>query len=113
LPLFLDSEGKGKDSDILIKDRYNNFWVMNSKLDVIWEGSCKTGHYPYAFDTDNDGKAELAIGYSLYDNDGSLLWSLDKELDDHGDGVAIVRYTENQESSRLLCIQQAMQVTFG
>jgi hypothetical protein len=93
---FFDPEGKGWDSDILIKDRYNNFWVMDSKLRVIWHGSCKTGHYPYAFDIDNDGKDELAIGYSLYDNDGRLLWSLDKELDDHCDGVAIVRYTEGQ-----------------
>jgi rhamnogalacturonan endolyase len=94
---FFDAEGKGWDSDILIKDRYNNFWVMNSNLKVIWEGSCKTGHYPYAYDIDNDGKDELAIGYSLYDDNGSLLWCLDKEIADHGDGVAIVKYKDNAE----------------
>ncbi len=55
---------------------------MNSNLQVIWEGSCKTGHYPYAYDIDNDGMDELAIGYSLYDENGQLLWCLDKEIPD-------------------------------
>ena len=92
---FFDAEGKGWDSNILIKDRYTNFWVMNNKLRVIWEGSCKTGHYPYAFDTDNDGKDELAIGYSLYDHDGRQLWCLDKKIGDHADGVAVVNFMED------------------
>jgi hypothetical protein len=94
---FFDCEGKGWDSDILIKDRYNNFWVLNSALKVIWEGSCKTGHYPYAYDIDNDGMDELAIGYSLYDDNGSILWCLDKDIPDHGDGVAIAEYKDNTE----------------
>jgi hypothetical protein len=92
---FFDAEGKGWDSDLLIKDRYTNFWVLNNKLKVIWEGSCKTGHYPYAADIDGDGKDELAIGYSLYDNDGRPLWCLDDEIEDHCDGVAIVNYTDD------------------
>jgi rhamnogalacturonan endolyase len=94
---FFDAEGKGWDSDILTKDRYNNFWVMNNKLKVIWEGSCKTGHYPYAYDVDGDGREELAIGYSLYDDDGKLLWSRDKEIEDHCDGVAIAKFTDDPE----------------
>lgn len=92
---FFDAEGKGWSSDILTKDRYNNFWVLNSNLEVIWEGSCKTGHYPYAYDVDADGREELAIGYSLYDDDGKLLWSLDKDIEDHCDGVAIAKYTDD------------------
>ena len=99
---FFDSEGKGWDSDILIKDRYTNFWVMNNKLKVIWEGSCKTGHYPYAEDIDNDLKDELAIGYSLYDDDGSLLWCLDNKIEDHADGVAIVNFTEDPAGEPLI-----------
>jgi hypothetical protein len=95
---FFDAEGKGWDSNILIKDRYTNFWVLNNKLKVIWEGTCKTGHYPYAIDTDNDLKDELAIGYSLYDNDGKVLWCLDKQIGDHADGVAVVRFTEDPGS---------------
>ncbi len=93
---FCDVSGKGYDSDILIKDRYSNFWIMNNKLEILWEGSCKTGHYPYAKDIDNDGRDELAIGYSLYDHDGKQLWCLDKKIDDHADGVAIVDFLNNK-----------------
>ena len=92
---FFDCEGKGWSSNILIKDRYTHFWVLNNELKVIWEGSCKTGHYPYAFDIDIDGKDELAIGYSLYDHNGELLWSLDDKIDDHADGVAIADFDGN------------------
>jgi|WetSurMetagenome_2_1015567.scaffolds.fasta_scaffold00001_500 rhamnogalacturonan endolyase len=99
---FFDAEGKGWDSDILTKDRYNNFWVMDSRLNMLWEGSCKTGHYPYAYDIDNDGKDELAIGYSLYDHDGRLLWCLDKELEDHCDGVAVTKYTDDAGSQPVI-----------
>lgn len=99
---FFDAEGKGWDSNILIKDRYNNFWVMNNKLKVIWEGSCKTGHYPYALDIDNDGKDELAIGYSLYDDDGKQLWCIDDKIGDHADGVAIVNYMEAPGSDLII-----------
>lgn len=99
---FFDAEGKGYDANILIKDRYTNFWVMDSKLKIMWEGCCKTGHYPYAADIDNDGKDELAIGYSLYDSDGTQLWCLDNKIDDHADGVAIVNFTDNIESKPLI-----------
>jgi hypothetical protein len=103
---FFDAEGKGWDSNILIKDRYTNFWVMNNKLKVIWEGSCKTGHYPYALDIDSDGKDELAIGYSLYDDNGKQLWCLDTRIDDHCDGVAIVNY-KNDPGSDLIIMYSA------
>jgi len=99
---FFDASGKGYDSDILIKDRYTNFWVMNNKLEILWEGSCKTGHYPYASDVDNDGKDELAIGYSLYDHDGKQLWCLDKKIDDHMDGVAIVDFNNDHKSRPII-----------
>jgi hypothetical protein len=89
---FFDAEGKGWDSNILIKDRYTNFWVMDSKLKLLWGGSCKTGHYPYAYDVDRDGKDELVIGYSLYDHDGKQLWCLDDQIEDHSDGVALVDF---------------------
>jgi rhamnogalacturonan endolyase len=99
---FFDASGKGYDSDILIKDRYTNFWVLNSKLEPMWEGSCKTGHYPFASDIDGDGKDELAIGYSLYDNDGKQLWCLDKQIDDHADGIAIVNFRNDGKSEPII-----------
>ena len=94
---FADFRGKGHARDIVIKDRYKNFWVLNERLETMWTGSCVTGHYPYAYDVDNDGKDELAMGYSLYDDDGKLLWSLDNTIRDHADGVSILKYKEDEE----------------
>ncbi len=88
--------GLEKPQDIIIKDRYENFYVYNAKLEMLWRGKCRTGHYPYAWDYDGDGKDEIAIGYSLYDNDGTQIFSLDDILQDHSDGVAIVKLKENQ-----------------
>ncbi len=94
---FCDLSGQGYDGDIIIKDRYKRVWAYDNNLNPLWYNFLNTGHYPYAYDTDNDGKDELAIGYSLIDDDGSVLWSLDNELEDHTDGVAIVKYKENEE----------------
>jgi rhamnogalacturonan endolyase len=93
---FCDIRGLGYDRDILIKDRYQYFWILNDKLEILWEGNCKTGHYPYAEDIDSDGKDEIAIGYSLYDQDGDIIFCLDDQIQDHADGVAIVNFDPNK-----------------
>ena len=99
---FLDLQGKGFDSDFILKDRYQYLWAYDSNLKLLWKNECRTGHYPFAYDTDNDGKDELLAGYSLFDHDGKMLWSLDNELSDHADGVAIVRY-DKDEDPRIIC----------
>jgi len=100
---FADFRGTGRDADILIKDRYRHFWVLNDKLETMWEGNCNTGHYPIAYDVDKDGRDELMIGYNLFDDDGTLLWSLDYKIKDHADGVALVRFGGPDDEPRLLC----------
>ncbi|MGE4586037.1 MAG: hypothetical protein AB7D05_01710 [Mangrovibacterium sp.] len=99
---FLDLHGKGYDSDFILKDRYQYLWAYDAQLNRLWKNECRTGHYPYAYDTDCDGKDELLTGYSLFDDDGTLLWSLDDRLSDHADGVAVVRF-HPQEKPRILC----------
>jgi len=99
---FCDLRGKGYDSDIIIKDRYRNLWAFTDKLKLLWKAECNTGHYPYAYDVDNDGKDELLIGYTLFDDNGEKLWSLDDEIKDHADGVAVVRFNEGEEL-KILC----------
>lgn len=86
---FCDLSGKGRDCDILIKDRYSNVWAYDEHLNFLWTQSCKTGHYPYACDIDGDGKDEVIIGYSLIDDDGRMIWNKDKEMGDHADAVII------------------------
>jgi len=99
---FCDLRGTGHDRDIIIKDRYQNFWALNDRLEIMWEGSCVTGHYPYAYDVDGDGKDEIAIGYSLFDDNGKMLWSLDDTLEDHADGVAVVNFSADEDAEPIL-----------
>ncbi|MBN1137747.1 MAG: hypothetical protein JXM73_14260 [Anaerolineae bacterium] len=95
---FADFRGVGRATDIVIKDRYWHFWVYDDRLELQWQGACNTGHYPAAFDVDGDGRDELAIGYNLYDHDGTLLWSLEDVLHDHADGIAVVDWLEKPGS---------------
>ncbi|MDR0902074.1 MAG: hypothetical protein LBM92_04820 [Opitutaceae bacterium] len=88
---FCDVRGTGRNADILIKDRYTTFWVLDDKLNLLWSAQCVTGHYPFPCDIDGDGKDEIAIGYSLYSHDGKLLWTLDDKLQDHDDGLAVFK----------------------
>ncbi len=93
---FADFRGTGHDSDIVLKDRYLQVFVLTDKLEPLWQTTCNTGHYPFVYDIDNDGKDELAIGYNLYDHDGTLLWSREDVITDHADGVAIVNYSQKE-----------------
>ncbi|QGY44000.1 hypothetical protein GM418_10130 [Maribellus comscasis] len=99
---FCDLEGNGFDSNIILKDRYNYIWAYDANLKQLWQNECRTGHYPFAYDTDNDGKDEIVSGYTLFDENGTKLWSLDDVLEDHADGVAIVQLKES-ESPVFVC----------
>ena len=91
---FCDLRGTGRDADMILKDRYMNYWAYDNDLNIMWRGQCMTGHYPYAADIDNDGKDEVMIGYTLVDNDGTKLWSIEGGLKDHADGIAMAQFTE-------------------
>ncbi len=96
---FLDLSG-GKDRrEILVKDRYRNFWIYSSDLKLLWQGEGQTGHYPYPFDIDGDGREEFAIGYSVWDHRGRRLWSRDAELRDHADGIVIGNFSGDPKAA--------------
>lgn len=97
--LFCDVSGKGRDSDMLIKDRSRNIWVYNEHLQLLWKATCDTGHYPYAYDTDGDGKDEIAAGYSLIDDDGSFIWNRDKQIGGHANAVLIAALGQPEDST--------------
>lgn len=90
---FINFSGNKDRREILIKDRYRNFWIFNNKLELLWKGQGQTGHYPYPYDIDGDGKDKLLIGYSLWDHTGTLLWSRDSEIKDHADGAAMGNFS--------------------
>ena len=99
---FCDLSGKGYDGDIIFKDRYRYLWAFSDKLELLWHAECNTGHYPFAYDVDGDGKDELMMGYTLFDDNGEKLWTLDDTITDHADGVAILKFRPDSDL-RLLC----------
>ena len=90
---FVNFSGTKTPREILVKDRYSNFWIYDRNLRLLWSGSGQTGHYPYPFDLDGDGREELLIGYALWDHRGRQLWSRDKELQDHADGAVMGNFS--------------------
>jgi hypothetical protein len=96
---FFDLSGKGRRSEILVKDRYRYFWVYDQDLKPLWSGTGQLGHFPYPFDSDGDGKEEVYIGYSQWSPDGTRKWGRDAELKDHQDGVAVGNFTGDPKAA--------------
>ena len=87
--LFADFAGRGYAQDLLVKDRYSNFWVYDKDFELRWEKrACNPGHYPMEYDVNGDGRVELVCGYTLYARDGKVLWSR-PELGGHSDAVYV------------------------
>jgi hypothetical protein len=95
--VFASLTGPGR-RDILLKDRYRNFWAFSPDLALLWQGADDTGHYPYPFDVDGDGRDELFIGHSLWDHTGRRLWSHGGELQDHVDAVAVGNFSADPQA---------------
>ena len=92
---FINLSGNRARREFLVKDRYNNFWIFNSELQQVWQGKANTGHYPFPFDADGDGKDELLIGYSMWDSSGRALWNRENTFKDHIDGLAMGNFSDN------------------
>jgi hypothetical protein len=86
---FVNLSGGKRPQDILLKDRYRWFWVFNKDLQLQWQGEGQTGHYPFAIDVDGDGRQEFVIGYTLWSHLRKAVWSHDKSLQDHADGISV------------------------
>jgi hypothetical protein len=99
--LFADLSGKKRPTEIIVKDRYRTFWAFSDNLKLLWSAQANIGHYPYPYDIDGDGREEILIGYSLYAPDGRLLWTRDKELKDHADGVVIGNFSGDPKAPPL------------
>jgi hypothetical protein len=90
---FINLSGRKNAQEILVKDRYRDFWVYDNNLNLLWKGQGQTGHFPYPFDVDGDGREEFVIGYALWDHNGKQLWSRDAELRDHADGIVMGNFS--------------------
>jgi outer membrane protein assembly factor BamB len=79
--------GRDRPQDLVVKTRYTQVWALGPDLDVLWTHKGNTGHYPWPYDFDGDGRDELACGYALIDHDGTTLW--EAKLPGHADAVAV------------------------
>ncbi len=84
-----DLRGTGKPQDIIIKDRHTRLWAYNDKFELLWTASANLGHFPFFHDSDSDGRDEVYIGYTKFNPDGKLIWTLDSLLGEHADGIYV------------------------
>ncbi len=85
--VFVDADEGDHPDEILLKNRYSKAWLLTSDGEVIWEHEGNTGHYPWPYDFDGDGRDEIMLGYDMVTADGDVLWSAD--LPDHADTIWI------------------------
>jgi rhamnogalacturonan endolyase len=91
--VFANLTGKPGRRDFILKDRYRHFWAFSRDFKLLWQGDEDTGHYPYPFDANGDGKDEIFIGQGMYDHTGKRLWSLGGQFKDHVDAVAVGNFS--------------------
>jgi rhamnogalacturonan endolyase len=96
--IFLNLSGKKGRQELLLKDRYNTFWVFDNNLKQLWSGTGQTGHYPYPYDFNSDGKDEFVIGFALWNAAGKYAWSHDAQMKDHADAISIGNYTGDAQA---------------
>ncbi|MBM6715339.1 hypothetical protein H6B15_01500 [Gemmiger formicilis] len=89
---IVNVSGKDHPSDILIKDRYARLWVYDDQFNLLWKFTHNnTGHFPYAYDFNGDGKDEIFSCYNMISSDGKLVWQLPISTD-HTDEIVIGRF---------------------
>lgn len=96
--IFLNLSGKKARQELLLKDRYNSFWVFDNTLNLLWSGTGQTGHYPFPYDFDGDGKDEFVIGFALWKASGKAVWSHDAAMKDHTDAISVGNYTGDAQA---------------
>ena len=82
--ILADLTGKGRPTDIILKDRYRRMWAMDADWNLLWTHEGNIGHFPWTADVNGDGFEEVMAGYDLLDHTGKVLWSC-QDLDDHAD----------------------------
>lgn len=110
--MFVNLSGKGRATDVLIKDRYHNLYACDERGELLWKASDPGGymlaHQPLAFDLDGDGRDEILAGFALLNHDGSTRWvyrssTVKLWFGGHLDSAHIMRLDQaNPQNTRLL-----------
>ncbi len=99
---FADLRGLGKPLDMIIKDRHTRLWAYTNRFELLWTATVNLSHFPYFYDFDRDGKDEVFVGYSLLDDRGKLIWTLDDKLQEHADGICAGDFCLDGSGDRVL-----------
>ena len=82
---IVNVSGSARPGEILIKDRYSRLWIYDSDLKPIWKFTHNnTGHFPYAYDYNGDGRDEIFSCYNMI----SVEWELPIDRD-HTDEIIV------------------------
>jgi len=106
---FADLAGRGRPTDILVKDRYHNIYAYGYSGELLWHvtdpGGGRTAHQPRPIDLDGDGRDEVAAGYAMLNADGSVRWTFKSSKVDenrgHLDCIRVLRRGDTPEEVHL------------
>ncbi len=101
------------EKDVIVKDRYNTIWVLDSAGRELWHverpAGYKTAHQPRLVPLDaSGGNPGLILGFACYGPDGALLWDLTGQgLDDrlasgHLDTARALHIGDRPKETRLV-----------
>jgi hypothetical protein len=107
---FADLAGRGRLTDVLVKDRYHNIYAYNYSGKLLWHvrdpGGYPTAHQPRPMDLNGDGRDEIAAGFAMLNPDGSVRWIFKSSAIDlkqgHLDCIRLTRRGDNLEDTRLV-----------
>lgn len=107
--VFCDLSGKGRPTDVLVKNRYRQIWAYNREGKLLWTvenpGGYRTAHQPCPVDLDGDGRDEIMAGYAMLNSDGSVRWVYQSKTADlakgHLDCMRVARRGSKPEDFRL------------
>lgn len=94
--------GNKKPQDIIVKDRYNQVWALDRTGKLLWTHKGITGHFPWPFDFDNDGREEVVCGYDYLTPEGKKLWSINQG--GHPDCIWVADIDRNSENGAEIAV---------
>lgn len=98
--IIADLEGSGYPQNIILKDRYEQLWALDTKFEVMWTFRGNVGHYPWVYDLDGDGREEVIAGYTVLNGKGEQLWTID--MDDHADCIWVCDLKQDKQPAVLV-----------